>query len=208
MYSRRNAGVPNWFVMLVGIAFVFGAYYLWTGLRSYIESGGRSAAEATRQANADMTATQVRLRQLEASLPTPRPTSTPRPECQDFVVIVPSAVMRSAPSTSASFLRNVEEGAIVCVMGRHGNTDWYLVDREPITRRVEEAYMRSDVIRAVAPTPTPSNTSPPPPTITATYTESPTMTLTIDPDVTPSATPTPTMIPSPLPTETPPAVSL
>jgi hypothetical protein len=212
MGYRRQQGAPNWFVMLVGIAFVFGVYYLWTGFQNYMEAGGRSTADATRQAISDMTATQDRREELESSLPTSRPTSTPRPTCQDFVVIVESAIMRDAPSTSAGFVDNIPEGTVICVIQLEAGTDWYLVDREPITRRVEVGYMRQDLIEAVAPTPTPSETPLPPPTITATFTDTPTITPTFDPNATPapSTTPLPSITPAPsiTPTHTPMAVNI
>lgn len=208
MYSQRNSGAPTWFVMLIGIALVFGGYYLWTGLQSYMESGGLSAADATRQAALDMTATQDRRLALEASLPTPRPTATPRPECQDFEVVVESAIMRAAPSTSAAFIDNIAGGTIVCVIAPEADGVWYLIDQEPITRRIEAAYMREDVIRPVNPTPTPSDTPIPPPTITQTYTQTPLPSATLDPNITPSSTPSRTPPPTITPTPTPPSVNI
>lgn len=208
MSYRRNQGPPTWFVMLIGIALVFGAYYLWIGFQSYMESGGQSAAIATQQMIVNATATQERRDVLEAALPTSRPTATPRPECQDFVVTVASAIMRGAPSTSAVFIDNIPEGTIVCVIARETGTDWYLIDREPITRRIEAAYMRNDVIEPVAPTPTPSETSLPPPTITTTFTSTPTITQTPDPNITPTTAPSVTPLPSPTETNTPIAVNI
>jgi hypothetical protein len=208
MGYRRQQGAPNWFVMLVGIALVFGVYYLWTGFQNYMEAGGRSTADATRQAIVDMTATQERREALEAALTTSRPTSTPRPPCQDFVVNVESAIMRGSPSTSARFIDNVPEGTVVCVIEREAGTDCYLIDQQPITRRIEAVYMRNDVIEPVAPTPTPSNAPLPPPTITATFTHTPTVTSTRDPNITPTAPPSVTPVPTLAPTETPPSINI
>ena len=35
-----GGGLPPWLVFIVAIALVFGTYYVWTGLRDFIRSGG------------------------------------------------------------------------------------------------------------------------------------------------------------------------
>ncbi|MCY3781193.1 MAG: hypothetical protein OXG78_12845, partial [Chloroflexi bacterium] len=60
MNVGRRSGPPSWFVILVGIAVVFGFYYLWTGLRNFMASGV-SGADAPRQAIEARTATAVRI---------------------------------------------------------------------------------------------------------------------------------------------------
>lgn len=186
--SRRNDGPPAWLVFLLGVAFVFGGYYLWIGFRSYVDSGGLSADQAALLSAQDVTATIVREQRLEAALPTARPTSTPRPACQDFEVNVASGIMRSDANTNSRLVTSLPQGSVVCVLEQTQGADgatWYLIDRDSLTRRIEAGYMRGDIVRPLNPTPTPSNTPLPPPTITATYTLTPTVTSTA------TATPTP-----------------
>jgi hypothetical protein len=206
--SRQSDGPPGWFIFLLAVALVFGLYYLAQGFQNYLSTGGLSVAEATEMSQFDVTATAARQSALQAELPTRRPTSTPKPPCQEFEVIVSSAIIRRQATINSPMAGVLEQGSVVCVMQRVPGTDWYLIDRDAITRRIEEGYMREDLIRALNPTPTPSDTATLPPTITATYT--PTRTLTPTPASTntpdPNSTPTPT--PTLTPTETPPAVSL
>ena len=100
--SRRGDGPPAWFIFLLAVALIFGIYYLWAGLQNYLTTGGLSVAEATEISQFDVTATAVRQMALQAALPTRRPTSTPKPPCQEFEVIVPSAIVRREPTTSSS----------------------------------------------------------------------------------------------------------
>lgn len=177
--SRRNDGPPTWLVFILSIAFVFGGYYIWVGLRGYLDSGGLSAGQATQVSALDVTATVERQVRLEAALPTPRPTSTPRPACQDFVVSVRSGIVRDAPSTTGRLVTSLTQETVVCVLDEVEGSDgamWYVLDRDALTRRIETGYMREDLLQALNPTPTPSNTPLPPPTITATYTLTPSAT--------------------------------
>ncbi len=206
--SRRGNGPPAWFIFLLAVAFIFGLYYLLAGFQNYLTTGGLSVAEATEMSAFDVTSTAVRDSALLAELPTRRPTSTPKPPCQEFEVIVSSAIVRREPTTNSPMAGVLEEGSVVCVLERAAGTDWYLIDRDAITRRIETGYMRQDLIRALNPTPTPSNTPIPPPTITTTYTPSPTRTPTPGPTNTPDPNSTPTLTLTPTPTVTPPAVSL
>lgn len=171
-YSQR-AGPPSWFVILLGIAIVFGLYYLWIGLRSFMSSGV-TVVESTRQAIERSTATAVRIVELQYLAPTPLPTYTPVPACQEFVVIVRSAIVRASPSTDSRIVESIKSGETVCVIAKHPNSEWYVLDKNTLTRRLEPVYMRGDIIRALYPTDTPTRT----------------------PTATPSATPTATIKPS------------
>ena len=207
MRGGRQSGPPTWFVVLMGIAIVFGVYYVWLGFRNFMASG-MTIVESTREAIDLSTATAVRIEELETYAPTSLPTQTPVPECQDFVVDVPSAIVRSLPDTSSEIIVSLHQNDVVCVITKEPDSEWYLVDSNPLTRRLEPAYMHEDIIRALSPTLTPSVTWTPAPTVTNTPTFTPshtaaaTFTPTFDPNMTPSATPTPTA------TETLPSVSL
>lgn len=184
MYRQpRRGGPPTWFVFLLGVALVFGLYYLWLGLRDFVVSGGLGIQEMTQQAATVSSATAERIISLQTSAPTARPTSTALPPCQEFEVIVRSAVVRSAASTDSEPLETLNQGEIVCVISQEG--EWYLIDQNTLTRRLEPAYMREDLLSPRFPTPTPSDTPTLPPTITA---------------LPPSPTRAPTITPLPSPT--------
>lgn len=200
--SGRHSGPPSWLVFVIAVALVFGLYYVWIGLRGFMETGGLGVREATAQAAIIATATGQReaTRVAAAGGLSTRipdfPTPTPLPACQDFGVIVPNAIVRDAPSTNARMLEQLPFGTVVCVISRQD--DWYLIDQNPRTRRLEPAYMRADLIEAVNPTSTPL------PTVTLTRTFTPS--ATPPPSATPSASPTPdprTASPTPPPTERP-----
>lgn len=199
---RGNSGPPAWIIFLVGVALVFGGYYVFLGIQNFLRTGGQGVIETTQQAVIISTAT------AESFIPTPNltpvPSSTPVPECIDFIVSVPSAIVRETPNAKAAILTSLSQNESVCVLGRPSeDSEWYTIDQNPGTRRLEIAYMHESVVQAVAPTPTPSRTPTPPPTVTPTltYTPAPTVptntpapTETIDPDIT--NTPTPTLTPS------------
>ncbi len=168
-YGRR-AGPPSWFVILLGVAIVFGLYYLWIGMRSFMSSG-LTVVESTRQAIEQTTATAVRIVELQYLAPTPLPTYTPVPACQEFVVIVRSAIIRAAPSTDSQIVEAINEGETVCVIAKQPNSAWYVLDKNTLTRRLEPVYMREDIIRALYPTATPTRTP------TATPSQTPTTSL-------------------------------
>jgi len=202
--SYRRGGPPSWLIFLLGIAVVFGLFYLWTGIQNFIASGGLPIFEATEQAVevATETAVQVQTQQTVSTIP-PRPTATPFPECIDFVVNVPSAVVREGPTTGSLALDSITEGEVVCVISRaETNPEWYLIDENPATRRIEPAYMFEDIIQALNPTPTPTNTFTPAPTVTPVPTATPTLsptpapTRTPNPDATNTYTPTPSITPT------------
>jgi len=205
--NSRQSGPPTWFVVLVGIAIVFGVYYVWLGFRSFMASG-MTIVESTRQAIDLSTATAERVVELETFAPTSLPTQTPVPPCQDFVVDVPSAIVRSLPTTNSEIVESLGQDEVVCVIAKEPESEWYVVDDNPLTRRLEPVYMHEDIIRALNPTLTPSVTWTPAPTVTNTPTYTPSNTpqirdtATPDPNITPTATPTPTA------TDTPPSVNL
>ncbi len=206
-YRRGSAGPPAWLIFIIAVALVFGAYYLWTGFQNYLRTGGLGVVEATERANLIATSTADRM----ASVPslTPRPSFTPVPECQNFIVSVPSAIVREAPTSNGAIVTSLSQGTTVCVLGQDEGSEWYTIDNNPETRRLELAYMHETVIEAVNPTPTITRTPTPLPTVTTlpsltpSITPSPAPTATIDPDATdtPSPTPTPTETPTLTPTE-------
>ena len=189
-------------IFLLGMALVFGAYYLWSGLQGFISSGGLPIFESTEQAMDVATATARQVIVQQQIVMTPFPTNTPFPECQDFIVDVPSAVVRERPSTASLAVDSLAFGEIVCVIEQVGeNSDWYRIDLNRATRRIEDAYMHADIIEALNPTATPTLTFTPAPTVTAmptptrTRMPSPEPTNTRDPNA--SATPSPTAPPTP-----------
>ena len=209
----QRSGPPSWFVILVGIAIVFGLYYLWLGLRSFMATGV-TVPEATQQAIAQSTATAFRIHEIVANAPTPLPSFTPVPPCQDFVVRVPIAIVRAQPSTDSGIVAGLQEGETVCVIAMLPDSEWYMIDQNAGTRRLERVYMRRDIIRALNPTPKPSATpipsDTPLPTKTPTPSASPTPPFTRHPASTsmtaPPTRPSPTATASY--TATPPSVSL
>lgn len=205
--TYRSSGPPAWLVFLIATAFAFGGYYLYLGARNFLRTGGLGVIEATEQAEIVATATAERV--IANLNRTPMPSSTPLPECQDFIVSVPSAIVREAPNTNAAIVTAFDQGTTICVIDRDSvNTEWFLIDSNPETRRYEYAYMHESIIQAVNPTPTITPTTTPPPTVTQTPSLTPTISPTPRPTLTPDPnatdTPTPTVTPSvtPLPTAT------
>ncbi len=203
--SQRGFSMPPWLIFVMAVAFVFGGYYLWLGVRDYLNTGGLGIQQATQQAAAERTATARAAPTRDANAPvfgiTPIPSATELPPCMEFVVSVSSGIVRNAPTTRGLVLATLNQGDSVCVVGQVENSDWYIIDTNPLTRRLDEAYMRGDVIRAAEPTLTPSNTVSPAPTVT----DLPTLTPSLTPTITPTATddPSVTLTPQPTPTETP-----
>ncbi len=197
---KSASGAPAWLVLVVAVAIVFGAYYLWVGVQNYLRTGGLGVVEATRQAELVVTATAARVR----SVPTRTPVAsfTPVPPCQDFVVSVPSAIVRGQPTTRGQIVTSLSAGQTVCVLGREGSSEWYAIDQNPRTRRVELAYMHETVIQPLNPTATPSRTPTPLPTVTPLPTLTPTLSPTPRPTDTPDPAATATPTPSPTPTAT------
>jgi hypothetical protein len=175
-------------VFLVAVALVFGAFYLYQGAQNFIRTGGLGVEEATSRAQVVSTATAQQFTAAATRVAsTPRPSLTPIPECIDFRVVV-NAVVRQSPSESGAVETGKTAGEIVCVLGREEGSEWYSIDLNPETRRVELAYMHEVVLEAVNPTPTPSITSTPLPTVTPAPTDTPSMT----PPPTDTAAPPPT----------------
>ncbi len=178
MRMDQRSGPPSWFVILVGIAIVFGLYYLWLGLRNFMASG-LTVHEATQQAIEQSTATAFRIQEIVRNAPTPLPSLTPVPPCQDFAVRVPIAIVRAGPSTDSQIVEGLEEGETVCVIAMLPDSEWYVIDQNRGTRRLERVYMHRDIIRALNPTPKPSATPVPSDTATATKTPTPSHTPTL-----------------------------
>lgn len=198
----RGGGPPAWFIFLVGVAIVFGVYYLWLGVQNFIRTGGRGVVEMTQQAQVVFTATaaQVRPTSSGANLPT----STPVPTCTDFVVSVPNAIVRQNPGPNAAIVTSYSQGQSVCVLGRaSAESEWYFIDMNPRTRRIEPAYMHETVVEAVNPTVTPTRT----PTFTRTPTPSDTPTITSTPRLLPTDTPDPAISATPSPEPPTPTLS-
>ncbi len=200
-----QSGPPAWLVFLIGIAVVFAAYYLWLGFQDFIESGGLGIQESQQQAQIVSTATAERIATQTQSVivRNPLPTGTPMPECMDFIVNVPVANMRAFALPDAPILDGLIEGTVVCALELTGEAnEWYLIDRNPRTRTIEEGYIYYNIIEAVNPTPTPTITSTPAPTITpmptseATATPTPPPTTSTEPLTIPPANPDPSATPT------------
>lgn len=200
-----GGGLPAWLIFLIAIALVFGGYYLWLGAQTFLQTGGLGVEEATERAVIVASATARSLPE-QPTQPifglTLQPTQTPIPPCQEFVVVVDQpAIVRNAPTVRGEIVRTLNRGDVVCVVGREGETDWYILDTNPLTSRLDAAYMRQDLIEPLNPTLTPSRTLTLAPTVTATLTFtpslSPTPTLSPTHDASLTDTPTPTLTPSP-----------
>ncbi|MCA9909938.1 MAG: hypothetical protein KC519_14875, partial [Anaerolineae bacterium] len=166
---RRGGGPPAWVVVVVIIALVMGGFYLWDGLQRFLRSGGLGVAESTQRAEIVETATAERASSRVIITRTPMPTGTPLPQCQDFrveVVDAPNALVRELPNLTAAVIDAFPTGALVCVLWREPDGEFYAIDADIETRRHEIAYMHESVLVPLNPTPTPSMTPTGPPTIT------------------------------------------
>lgn len=192
----RRSGPPAWFVTLIAIALVFGAYYLYVGFLGFMERGGMTPEQATQ--NALQRATQERQILIERRTPTvtPRPSSTPMPPCQPYLVRPDNVNVRRQASELAAVVNILPRNTLVCVLALEG--EWYRIDADPVTRRYEEGFIRSDLLVPQSPSPTNTGTFVPPPTITLTPSHTPTRTPT--PTATSTATRRPTRTPVPTPT--------
>lgn len=187
MYSsRRHQGPPGWFVALVAAALVFGGFRLLMGVQDFFRAGGALRPTVTAQARATEVA--LRATNTQSAIFTAMPTNTPQPTCEDYRVRTGAGNVnvRRQPSTQAAVLETISEGTVVCVLERQG--EWFLIDRDPRTRRIDEGYIFQTLLQPVNPTPTPTSTFRPAPTITLTPSNTPTPT----PTATPTSTPTPT----------------
>lgn len=204
--------MPGLIAFVLGVTLIFGAYYIFQGATNFFRTGGMGIVEATQQAQIISTATAVRVtRMATQAVAALRPSATPLPECQDFRVIVPNAIVRETPASNGTIVTGLTQGTTVCVLSRVEGSEWYAIDQNPDTRRAELAYMHETVIEAVNPTPTPSitptpsNTFTPLPTVTNTPVPLPTDTPRPQPSATrdrrtplASSTPIPTPTPTPL----------
>jgi len=212
---RGDGGPPAWLVLLVVVALFLGGFYLLQGAQNFLRTGGLGVQEATARAQIASTATAARVTRRATQLATNFPTATPIPECVDFRVTVPNAIVRNAPTTNGAIVTSFTSGTLICVLGRAPQApDWYVIDEDPSTRRRELAYMNETVIDAVNPTLTPSRT----PLPSATPTPLPSVTplpFTLTPTITPTPVldsratlpapfgqPTATLTPSPPPIAT------
>jgi hypothetical protein len=196
---KINGGPPAWLIFLIGIAVVFGLYYVWVGAQNFLRTGGGSVAQSTSVAEVFATATAGSLRPTgQGVVIRATPTAV---VCEQFRVIVPSARVRDLPNENAAVIDALSQDNLVCVYGRPDpSSEWYTVDSNPNTRRIEVAYMHESVIAPVNPTPTPSRTPTLPPSVTPTDTPTRTPTVRAQPSATPdpriTLTPTPTVMPS------------
>ncbi len=210
---RRQSNPPTLLVLLIAAALVFGFFYVMQGLQTFMQTGGLGIDESTQRAVIIRSATAENQFVPGQVAFTPRPTSTPLPDCQDFRVSVPAGIVRAAPALSAEVITQHAQGTIICVIARDPNSEFYTIDANPNTRRLDLAYMHETILQAINPTPsvaptlTASNTVSPAPTVTITPSIIPTDTttplpsLTRDPAIT--DTPLPTVTPTPLPSPTP-----
>lgn len=202
---RSQSGPPALLVLLIAAALVFGFFYILQGVQTYIRTGGLGVEEATERAEIVRSATAEQVSTFAPPQFTPRPTATPPPPCQDFRVSVPAGIVREQPTLNSPVVTQYNEGTIVCVLTRDPNTEFYTIDVNPNTRRVDLAYMHETILEAVNPTQTPA------PTLTASNTVSPAPTVTVVPSDIPTETPSPLPSPTrdpdqtntPLPTVTP-----
>lgn len=214
MRRKSSGGPPALLAFLLAAALIFGIYYVWQGFQTFLRTGGLGVQEATERADVIDTATAQRVTRMATIPATLLPTATEVPPCQEFRVSVPAAIVREGPSTTAAIATQFRQGETVCVLGQDPGSEWYTLDLNPSTRRLELAYMHETLLEAVNPTltpsitPTASNTVTPAPTVTTVPTEIPTETPTGLPTYTRDPrtpnTPLPTLTPSPVPTETPP----
>jgi hypothetical protein len=205
MRRKTRSGPPAVLVFLLAGALVFGIYYMWQGIQTFLRTGGLGVVEATARAQEVSTATAQLVTRIAPVPATLLPTATEVPPCQDFRVSVPAGIVREGPQ--------FRENEIVCVLGKDAGSEWYTIDLNPSTRRIEPAYMHETIIEAVNPTPTPSitptpsNTVSPPPTVTLVPTGRPTATSTPIPTATRNPrdtnTPFPTATQTPTPSDTP-----
>lgn len=214
MRRKARSGPPAILVFLLAAALVFGIYYVWQGVQTFLRTGGLGVVEATTRAQAVSTAAVVGATRFPTAAPsTPLPTATEVPPCQDFRVSVPAGIVREGPSTGAAVVTQFRQNEVVCVLGKDEGSEWYTLDLNRDTRRIELAYMHETVIEAVNPTltpsitPTPSDTVTPPPTVTLVPSERPTATSTPIPTHTRNPrdtnTPFPTATLTPTPSDTP-----
>jgi len=205
MKRSSRQGPPPLLAFLLATALVFGIFYVLQGVQTFLRTGGLGVVESTQRAVEISSATAERVTRMATSASTLRPTATLVPPCTDFRVTALAGIVREGPSTEAAVSTQLREGTIVCVLGREDGSEWYSIDLNPSTRRIELAYMHESIIEAVNPTltpsitPTPSDTVTPAPTVTLT----PVPTRTLTPTPLPTSTRDPRLTNTPVPTATP-----
>jgi hypothetical protein len=214
MRRKSGGGPPALLAFLLATALVFGIYYIWQGFQTFMRTGGLGVEESTQRAVILSSATAERVTRIATSPVTLLPTATDVPACQEFRVSVPAGIVRDGPSPSAAIVTQFRQGESICVLEKAEGSEWYTIDLNPSTRRLELAYMHETIVEAANPTltpsitPTASNTVTPPSTVTRVPTEVPTRTPTGLPSPTRDPrtpnTPLPTLTPSPTPSVTPP----
>ncbi len=197
MYPRSNGGGPPVALIIVGgMLLVFGGYFVWNGLVSFMSAQGDITAPVTQQANALIAQTQA----IQA-IPSPIvfPSATPPRICLDFRVSVVKARVRDCPKDSCTAHDTLySQGALMCVYGpAPGATDWYEVNLRPTGSFPQIGYMSSSVLYAVNPTHRPTMTFTPLPTVTP---------VPITP-TTPTASATVMSLPNPPSTAKPPKIT-
>lgn len=170
---KRSSSPPTWFIMLIGVAFVFGGFRLWQEVQFFFREGQFFLPTAT--LNSRITPTPAPNLIIATRFPSP----TPLPECQEYIVTADSVNVRAQPSTIAQVLEIIAKDTVVCVLAKEG--EWFFVDRDKRTRRLEAGYIYEPLLRSAIPTPTTTPTVRPAPTITLTFTRTPTPTATATP---------------------------
>ncbi len=187
MSYRRpgQAKPPVWIVILTAAMLVFGGYFIWQGVKRYMGSSFQGFAQATERVVSTPTANIPPTRDARFTL---APSRTPVPACQEFLVIVPEAIIRECASTRCAIAATRREGETVCVLEReYGADDWYIVDLDDSQFFSTIAYMHESLLRPMNPTPTPSVTNTLLPTLTplpsSTYTPTPLAVTPSDPSI-------------------------
>lgn len=212
---RQPRGIPVLFLAVCGALLVFGGYYVWRGVLSWMETGGDITAPATAAASTEVArfgTSAAPSNGLPVGVGTPIPldlllvTATPARECYMFRVTVVRARIRECPDTSCRTIEQPSQGARICVYGPAQPdpqypeaTDWYEINLDPNDPLPRLGFMHSDVIEAISPTKRPTRTPTRLPTVTVPPTKRPTRTLT--PSIT--LTPTPPATENPQRTATP-----
>lgn len=175
MYSSRRQGPPSWFILLIAIALVFGVFRVLVGIQSFFQTGGVLRPSASAIAIETAAAAEGTSSRPD-TLVTRYPTMTALPTCQDYVVRPGAQVInvRRQPSTTAAVEETLSEGSPVCVLAIQG--EWYVIDRDIRTRRVEEGYIFEGLLASTLPTPTPTRMALAAATITLTPSPTPTRT--------------------------------
>lgn len=197
-YGRANP--PACFFIVAAVILVLGCYLMWNGLLEWFRAAGSPSVAATREAEAQLSATPTRVPLLSG------PTRTPVPACQEFEIWSADARVRECPALQCERRVVLYYEDKVCVYGRAEASEdypegqeWYVIDLNPNSAFRDLAYIHESVVRPVNPTPRPSRTFTPLPTVTITPSYTPQPTSTPDnrtPTSTETLTPTPPITPT------------